>query len=101
MSTFEEETITSLQSLFAKVDTLRRINIRDLLLPDVYYHYEQTLQEAYDALTTVEDALTTLGMKLEYQHFRLGGAVDELKPLMIQPHSPSDRIMEEFERRLS
>ena len=28
------------------------------------------------------------------------GAVDELKPLMIQPHSPSDRIMEEFERRL-
>ena len=29
------------------------------------------------------------------------GAVDELKPLMIQPHSPSDRIMEEFEWRLS
>ncbi len=101
MSTFEEETVTSLQSLFAKVDTLARINLRDLLKPDVYYHYEKTLQEAYDALTTVEDALTTLGMKLEYQHFRLGGAVDELKPLMIQPYSPSDKIMEEFERRLS
>jgi hypothetical protein len=57
---------------------------------DVYDHYEQTLQEAYDALTEIEDALNTLGMKLEYQHFRLGGAVDELKPLMIQPHSPSD-----------
>jgi hypothetical protein len=101
MSTFKEETVNSLQSLFTKVDTLARINIRDLLKPDVYYHYEQTLQEAYDALTTVEDALTMLGMKLEYQHFRLGGAVDELKPLMIQPRSPSDRIMEEFERRLS
>jgi len=101
MSTFEEETVTSLQSLFAKVDTLARINLRDLLKPDVYYHYEKTLQEAYDALTTVEDALTTLGMKLEYQHSRLGGAVDELKPLMIQPYSPSDKIMEEFERRLS
>jgi hypothetical protein len=101
MSTFEEETTTSLQSLFAKVDTLRRINIRDLLKPDVYYHYERTLQEAYDALTNIEDALMSLGMKLEYQHFRLGGAIDELKPLMIQPHSPSDRIAEEFERRLS
>ena len=101
MSTFKEETVNSLQSLFTKVDTLARINIRDLLKPEVYYHYEQTLQEAYDALTEVEDALTTLGMKLEYQHFRLGGAVEELKPLIIQPHSPSDRIMEEFERRLS
>ena len=101
MSTFEEKTMTSLQSLFAKVDTLSRFNIRDILKPDVYDHYEQTLQEAYDALNEVEDALTTLGMKLEYQHFRLGGAVDELKPLMIQPHSPSDRIMEVFERRFS
>jgi len=101
MSTFKEETVNSLQSLFTKVDTLARINIRDLLKPEVYYHYEQTLQEAYDALIEVEDALTTLGMKLEYQHFRLVGAVEELKPLLIKPHSPSDRIMEEFEQRLS
>ena len=101
MNTFEEKTITSLQSLFANVDTLSRFNIRDILKPDVYYHYERTLQEAYDALTEVEDTLTTLGMKLEYQHFRLGVAVDELKPLMIQLHSPSDGIMEEFERRPS
>ena len=93
--------MTSLQSLFAEVNTLSRFNIRDILKPVVYYHYEQTLQEAYDALTEVEDALTTSGMKLEYQHFRLGGAVDELKPLMIQLHSPLDRIMEEFERRLT
>ncbi len=101
MNTFEEKTMTALQSLFAKVDTLSRFNIRDILKPDVYDHYEQTLQEAYDALIEVEDALTTLGMKLEYQHFRLGGAVDELKPLMIQPHFPLDRIMEDFERRFS
>jgi hypothetical protein len=101
MNTFEEETITALQSLFAKVDVLRQINIRDLLRPDVYHHYEKTLQEAYDALTNVEDALISHGMKLEYQHWRLGGAVEELKPLMIQTRSPSDSIMEEFERRLS
>ena len=60
MKKSEEETITALQSLFAKVKTLRQINIRDILKPDVYYRYEQTLQEAYDALTTVEDALTSL-----------------------------------------
>src|SRR5216684_528918 len=100
MVTSEEETITALQSLFAKVDMLNHINIRDLLTPDVYFHYEQTLQEAYDALTTVEDALTSLGMKLEYEHFRLGGALDELKPLLINTRSASDTIMEAFEERL-
>ena len=100
MKKSEEETITALHNLFAKVETLRQINMRDILTPDVYSHYEQTLQEAYDALTTVEDALTRIGMKLEYEHFRLGGALDELKPLLIQPHSASDRIMEAFEQRL-
>src|SRR6266567_6079526 len=101
MNDFEEQTINALRNLFEKVDTLRQINIRDILKPEIYQLYEDTLQAAYDAMTTVEDALTALGMKLEYEHFRLGGAVDELKPLMIQPHSPSDRIMKEFERRLS
>jgi hypothetical protein len=100
MKKSEEETVTALHNLFAKVETLRQINIRDILEPDVYCHYEQTLQEAYDALTAVEDALTSLGLKLEYEHFRLGGALDELKPLLIKPHSPSDRIMEAFEQRL-
>jgi len=100
MKRFEEETITALHNLFARVETLRQINIRDILKPDVYFLYEQTLQEAYDALTTVEDALTSLGMKLEYEHFRLGGALDELKPLMIDTRSTSDKIMEAFEQRL-
>ena len=100
MKKSEEETVTALKNLFAKVETLRQINIRDILKPDVYFHYEQTLQEAYDALTTVENVLTSLGMKLEYEHFRLGGALDELKPFLIQPHSNTDTIMEEFEQRL-
>ena len=47
---------------------------------------------------TVEDALTSLGMKLEYEYFRLGGALDELKPLLINSRSPSDKIMEAFEQ---
>ncbi len=100
MKRSEEETITALHNLFARVEALRQINIRDILKPDVYFHYEQTLQEAYDALTTVEDALTSLGMKLEYEHFRLGGALDELKPLMVDTRSTSDKIMEAFEQRL-
>ena len=100
MKRFEEETVTALHNLFARVETLRQINIRDILKPDVYFLYDQTLQEAYDALTTVEDALTSLGMKLEYEHFRLGGALDELKPLLIDTRSPSDKIMEVFEQRL-
>jgi spore cortex formation protein SpoVR/YcgB (stage V sporulation) len=101
MSDFKEQTVNALNILFDKVDTLRHMNIRDILKPDVYYHYENTLQAAYDALTTVEDALTSLGMKLEYEHWRLGGAVEELKPLMIQTRSPSDTFMAEFEQRFS
>ena len=100
MKRFEEETVTALHNLFARVETLRQINIRDILKPDVYFLYDQTLQEAYDALTTVEDALTSLGMKLEYEHFRLGGALDELKPLLIDTRSTSDKIMEAFDQRL-
>jgi hypothetical protein len=99
MSDFEEQTCTALRHLFDQVNTLRQINIRDILKPETYQLYEQSLQQAYDALTTVEDALTSLGMKLEYEHFRLGGAVEEVTPLMIQPRSSSDTIMEELVQR--
>src|SRR5690349_10457162 len=85
MPTFEEETTVALHSLFAKIDTLKQIAIRDLFQPHVYLQYERTIQEAYDALTKVEDALAALGMKLEYQHYRLGGELDELTPLMLHP----------------
>ena len=100
MSDFEEQTINALRNLFEKVNTLRQINIRDIMKPEIYQLYEDTLQAAYDAMTTVEDALTALGMKLEYEHFRLGGAADELKPLMIQTRTNSDRTMEIFEANL-
>src|SRR6266849_7097416 len=99
MNDFEEQTVNSLTILFEKVHTLRRINIRDILIPETYRLYEESIQAAYDALTTVEDALTALGMKLEYEHWRLGGAVDELKPLLIHTRSSSDTIVEEYERR--
>ena len=62
---------------------LRQINIRDIRKLDVYLHYEQALQEAYDALTKVEDVITSLEKKLECQHFRSGGGVDKLKPLLM------------------
>ena len=100
MNDFEEQTFTALRNLFEKVEILRQMDIREMLEPDKYYLYEDTLQEAYDALITVEDAVTTLGMKLEYQHWRLGGAVDELRPLMIQSRSNIDRVMEVMNERM-
>ena len=100
MSEFEEQTIHALRNLFEKVNTLRHMNIREILKPESYQLYEDTLQAAYDAMTTVEDALTALGMKLEYEHFRLGGAADELKPLMIQPRSNTDRVMKILEENM-
>ena len=83
----EEKTVTALQALFAKVDELQNINIRDILKPEIYNYYEKTLQEAYDALTQVERTIISLGMKLEYQHWRLGEAMEELKPFSSKPHS--------------
>lgn len=94
MSDFEEQTVNALRTLFDQVNTLRHIHIRDILIPETYQLYEESIQQAYDAMTTVEDALSSLGMKLEYEHFRLGGAVEELKPLMIQPRSNTDRVKE-------
>lgn len=84
MTVLEEETVTALKTLFTKVDELQTINIRDILKPEIYKHYEKTLQEAYDALAQVERVINSLGMKLEYQHWRLGEAMEELKPFLQQ-----------------
>lgn len=65
MSIFAEETIAALSTLFERVAALQEIHIRDLLLPDRYEAYRATLDAAYDALVQVEDALDTIGMKLE------------------------------------
>ncbi|HYT44486.1 MAG TPA: hypothetical protein VEP90_19305 [Methylomirabilota bacterium] len=86
MTELEKETITALKTLFDKVDELQKINIRDILKPEIYIRYEKTLQEAYDALTQIERTINSLGMKLEYQHWRLGEAMDELKPFPKQTH---------------
>jgi hypothetical protein len=100
MNEFEEETLTALRNLFDNVNTLRQIAIRDMLIPETYQLYEESLQAAYDALTTVEDALASLGMKLEYEHWRLGGAVEELEPLMLHIPSASEKVMELFEENM-
>lgn len=79
-----EEAVTALKILFVKVDELQNINIRDILRLERYAHYEKTIQAAYDALTQVERTINSLGMKLEYQHWRLGEAMEELKPFLQQ-----------------
>jgi hypothetical protein len=80
---------------------LQHINIRGILQSEIYQLYEDTLQQANDSLTIAEDALTGIGMKLEYEHYRLGGAADEHKPLMIRHHSKSDRVLEILDEHMS
>ncbi len=71
-----ETTIASLQKLSARLETLGHLEIADLRLPGRQKHYEQTLEDAYAALAQVETALDELGQELEFQHRRLGGAVE-------------------------
>ncbi|HXZ06206.1 MAG TPA: hypothetical protein VEH81_15335 [Ktedonobacteraceae bacterium] len=97
MSELEEKTITAFNTLFETVVALIKINISYMLKPEIYLHYEQTLQAAYDALIRVEDELTSSGMKLEYQHWRLGGAIEELRLLLMQAHTKSDELTALFE----
>ncbi len=61
-----EATIASLRTLCARVETLRRLESADLLLPDQQKHYEQTVEDAYAALAQIETALDELGQELEY-----------------------------------
>lgn len=101
MSDFEGLTYTALQNLFENVETLQEIAIRDILKPDVYSLYQKTLQAAYDALKTVEDAINSLGMKLEQQHFRLATAIEILEPLLNQTLSSYDLSLEVVEKLMS
>lgn len=36
-----EETVTALKTLFDKVDELQKINIRDILKPEIYTRYKK------------------------------------------------------------
>jgi hypothetical protein len=49
-----------------------------MLDPGSMQFYEKAIQEAYDALMSVEGALSSLGDALEYEHWRLGGAVEAI-----------------------
>ena len=72
-----ETTIASLRRLYARLETLRHLEIADLQLPGQQKHYEQTLEDAYAALAQVETALDEFSQELEFQHQRLGEAGDE------------------------
>src|SRR5713226_8187156 len=96
MSPAEEETVAALTLLFTKVAELGQLNVRDMLTPGRYDQYKATLDEAYDALVTMEDALDSLGMKLEYQHWRISSAFEELTPLFMQPRSLVDIALDTF-----
>jgi hypothetical protein len=72
-----ETTIASLRRLCTRLETLRHLDIIDLQLPGQQEHYVQTLEDAYAALDQVETTLDKLGQELEYEHQRLGEAVEQ------------------------
>ena len=100
MSNSEEETVAALRLLFEKIAELSAMNIREMLIPGKYDEFKATLDTAYDSLVKVEDALDSLGMKLEYHHWRISGAFEELKPLALQPRTRYDTALETFEQDL-
>lgn len=100
MRSDEAETLATLQNLFAMVAELGHMNIRDLLVPGNYAHYQQTLAAAYDALVKVEDALDGIGMRLENEHWRISSAFAELEPLLFQPRARGDAALELFEQKM-
>jgi SHS2 domain-containing protein len=70
--------IAALRTFSARLDTLRNMDITALLvLPGWQKHYEQTLEDAYAALAQVETTLDELAQELEFQHQRLGEAVEQ------------------------
>lgn len=100
MSKFEEETIASFTLLFEKVAELGQMQVRDMLASGAYDQFKATLDEAYDVLVKIEDALDLLGMKLEYHHWRISSAFEEVRPLLLQPRSLSDTVLESFENNM-
>lgn len=77
----QEVTIQALQTLYARLDTLRHMKVSDMLSPGQQRRFEQTLEDAYAALAKMETELDELGETLEYHHARLGGAIEELQGL--------------------
>jgi len=100
MRSDEAETLATLQTLFAAIAELRQMIIRDLLDPGNYAHYQKTLAAAYDALVKVEDALDSIGTRLENEHWRIGSAFTELEPLLIKPRTRADAALEFFEQKM-
>ena len=83
MTEREAETLAALHTLFEQVAILQNMHIAQMLDPARIQLYDKTLQVAYDALVHVEDALSSLGDQLEYEHWRLGGALEEIQPLIL------------------
>ena len=99
MNNSEEETVAALRLLFAKIADLSSMDIREMLQPGKYKEYRSALDAAYDALVTVEDALDSLGWKLENEHWRIDSALSELKPMFLkQLRSRADEAIEVFEQ---
>jgi hypothetical protein len=78
MAKSEAETLAALQTLYTNLAALQNLKRADMLDSGSRQFYEKTIQEAYDAVMSVEGVLSSLWDALEYEHWRLGGAVEEI-----------------------
>ena len=72
----QEATIQALQTLYARLDSLRHMKVSDMLDKGQQTTFEQTIEDAYAAMAKIERELDELGETLEYHHARLGGAIE-------------------------
>ncbi len=63
--------IEALQTLYARLETLRSMDEPEILLPGRVESYRSILEDAYAAFGKIETAIEELGQELEYQHARL------------------------------
>jgi len=70
----QEATIQALQTLYARLDTLRQMKVSDMLSPGQQTMFEQTIEEAYAALAKIETGLDEVGELVDDHHARRGGA---------------------------
>ena len=77
----EETTIQAVRTLFANLATFRGLMTADLLLPGRQTTYEQTLEETYAVIVSLERAIDQLATELEYHQARLEQATSEVQGL--------------------
>jgi hypothetical protein len=77
----EETTVQTVRILFAKLATIRSLKPEDLLLPGRKTAYEQTLEETYAVIISLEKTIDHLATELEYHQARMEQSTSDVQRL--------------------